>query len=29
MDEQTKKRTRRTPQQMVEDADKKIEQLNQ
>ena len=29
MDEQTAKRTRRTPQQMVEDVDSKIEKLNQ
>ena len=29
MDEQTAKRTRRTPQQMAEDVDSKIEKLNQ
>ena len=29
MDEQNVKRTRRTPQQMVEDVDSKIEKLNQ
>ena len=29
MDEQTTKRTRRTPQQMAADVDSKIEKLNQ